>query len=39
LAKLWFAYELQRRYPQLTVPAVHPGIIHSNITQVGMNGT
>lgn len=36
LSKLWFAYELQRRYPQLTVPVVHPGVIDSELTQVGL---
>ena len=34
LSKMWFAYELQRRYPDLTVPVLHPGVIDSELSQV-----
>jgi NAD(P)-dependent dehydrogenase (short-subunit alcohol dehydrogenase family) len=34
LTKLMFAYELQRRYPELTVPIVHPGVLDTNLSQV-----
>lgn len=27
LAGIWYAYELQRRYPQLIAPVLHPGVI------------
>jgi len=35
LGNLWFAAELQRRFPQLEVCSVHPGVIASNL---GANG-
>ena len=27
LAGIWYAYELQRRHPELIVPVLHPGVI------------
>eukprot|EP00891_Asterochloris_glomerata_P002187 jgi/Astpho2/2187/Aster-03178 len=31
LGKIWWARELQRRYPQLTVPYMHPGVVNTSI--------
>ncbi len=31
LAQVWFAYELQRRHPELIVPVVHPGVIDTEM--------
>ncbi len=39
LTKLLFAYELQRRYPELTVPVLHPGVLDTNLTQVSTVGS
>ena len=35
LANIWFAYELQRREPQLVVPTLHPGVINTTIGSPG----
>jgi retinol dehydrogenase 12 len=32
LGNLWLAAELQRRYPELEVCAVHPGVVDTNLT-------
>ncbi|KAH7122725.1 hypothetical protein B0J11DRAFT_532158 [Dendryphion nanum] len=32
LANILFAQELARRYPQLNVPSIHPGVVSTNIT-------
>lgn len=31
LAGLWYAYELQRRHPELVVPVLHPGVIATDM--------
>ena len=31
LAQVWYAYELQRRHPDLIVPVLHPGVIDTQL--------
>ncbi|KAL3134509.1 hypothetical protein ABBQ38_006360 [Trebouxia sp. C0009 RCD-2024] len=31
LAQVWYAYELQRRHPELIVPVLHPGVIDTQL--------
>ena len=31
LASIWYAYELQRRRPDLIVPVLHPGVINTDL--------
>ena len=31
LAGIWFAYELQRRHPDLIVLVLHPGVVQTNL--------
>lgn len=35
LANVWFAYELQRREPDITVPVLHPGVIATSMAPSG----
>ena len=40
LGNLWIARELQRRFPDLTVTAVHPGVVASDLAgeSTGVSG-
>ncbi|KAL3163188.1 hypothetical protein ABBQ32_009592 [Trebouxia sp. C0010 RCD-2024] len=31
LAQIWYAFELQRRHPELTIPVLHPGVINTEL--------
>ncbi|KAF3343747.1 putative oxidoreductase like protein [Verticillium longisporum] len=39
LANILFAKELAKRYPQLTVSSIHPGIVNTNLTSPASNNS
>lgn len=34
MAQVWYAYELQRRHPDLVVPVLHPGVIDTEFVKL-----